>query len=823
MNFGDIWFRALIRVDANEIKRAAAEAGAEIDKSGLDAKGKSIGDTFKKDVSGGFKEAGTAASRFGSIGQGAVIGIASSLATAGLSAAIGAIHGVIDKFGDAITLASDKAENLNKVKVVFGEASGSIEAFAKTAVTSLGISESAALKALGTFGNLLTAMGMSRPAAADMAIGINQLAADLSSFNNIPTADVLEKIRAGLVGETEPLRALGVNLSAASIGAKALKMGLADSTEALTPAMKAQAAYALMIEQTSSAQGDFARTSDGLANSQRIAAAKQEEAWTRIGDKLLPIAQKVMPMVQDAITGVVDVIGDVIDAIVDWVEHNQPLIRQAQDFAKFIFDVWIKYLKIVADVVGELGYRLGGLIGIIVDTLGVIVDLSGAMAAVLRGDWDTAVEHAELAGDRLIGLQANLQRVAGDGNRRFLDQQAAAYRDREVLQARHYAETQAQGDEAWRRMTGQAAGALTEIAGLPGENPMDPLVPPDVGPVLQAVEIVKVKLGELTGAIGDMVKGSNDEWQSWKDAPRESAEDIEKRIGKLTRRLDKLNNVDLATLGPSALAAWAAAKDATQTELGQLTSFVENKSEIVAFAVPEALRDSKATQTEQWLKTTGIGRIAMHDLAIDARTFARRTAGAYAQGFIDSRSTITTAARYAVAGARGVFHAESPPGPESPLHDIDKWAFRTFAAWAEGFASAADYVEAKVADSMGRVGDRVAGTLLRPGLIPAPAYSYGGHPSMLAAVAAPYMARGGLPDFAPALGARRALEPMVQSLELSVGPPASAGGVPFGGDTINLTQNLQFHGLPIRAETPAEVARQVARLSTLGELPKRKR
>ena len=106
-----------------------------------------------------------------------------------------------------------------------------------------------------------------------MSQGLVQLAADLASFNNIGVDEALLKLQSGLVGETEPLRALGVNLNAAAVQAEALKMGLAANVETLTAADMAQARYALILQQTTTAQGDLARTSDGWANQNRILQA----------------------------------------------------------------------------------------------------------------------------------------------------------------------------------------------------------------------------------------------------------------------------------------------------------------------------------------------------------------------------------------------------------------------------------------------------------------------------------------------------------------------------------------------------------------------
>ena len=224
-------------------------------------------------------------------------GMATSLKLGGAAAAAG----LLALGASSIKAASDFDENLNKVRVVFRESAKDIEAFATNARTNLGLSQSAALSAAGTFGNLFTAMKISRPAAAEMSQGILQLAADLASFNNIKPEEALEKLRAGLVGETEPLRTLGVNLSAAAVTARALAMGLADTEKALTPAMKAQAAYSLILEQTRTAQGDFARTSDGLANKQRVLTASFDDLKVTIGQQLLPTYQRVMAFVVNTV------------------------------------------------------------------------------------------------------------------------------------------------------------------------------------------------------------------------------------------------------------------------------------------------------------------------------------------------------------------------------------------------------------------------------------------------------------------------------------------------------------------------------------------
>ena len=195
---------------------------------------------------------------------------------------------------NAVMTASAYEESLNKMNVVFGENSDVIKKWSLDAAKNLGMSQQQAIEAAATFGNLFTSMGLGRSASADMSTGLVQLAADLASFNNLDPALVLEKLRSGLVGEVEPLRTLGINLTMAATKEKAFEMGLADANGELSQAALLQARYALMLEQSTNAQGDFARTSQGLANQLRILKGNWGDTLKILGENLLPIVTKVL-------------------------------------------------------------------------------------------------------------------------------------------------------------------------------------------------------------------------------------------------------------------------------------------------------------------------------------------------------------------------------------------------------------------------------------------------------------------------------------------------------------------------------------------------
>lgn len=223
-------------------------------------------------------------------------------------AVVKTVGAVVGQVGHALDLASDKAEAASKANVLFGSSYDIIERASKTAATAVGLSSGAYIAAAGDVGNLITNLGFAGDEAASMSKDIVQLSADMGSFNNADTAEVVDAIGAAFRGETEPIRRFGVMLSAAKVEAKALAMGLKDGKKPLTDNAKAMATYQLILEQTTAAQGDFARTSDGKANADRIRAAKAEEAWTRLGEVLTPLYQKVMPLIAEATTTAIDTI-----------------------------------------------------------------------------------------------------------------------------------------------------------------------------------------------------------------------------------------------------------------------------------------------------------------------------------------------------------------------------------------------------------------------------------------------------------------------------------------------------------------------------------
>lgn len=195
---------------------------------------------------------------------------------------------LVQGFKAGIEGASDLNESLNKTSATFRKSGDGVLEWSKKANKAFGLTRSAALEGASSIGAMLTPMGIADKNAAGMSRRMVELAADMASFNNQDPSEMLDRIRSGLAGESEPLRRFGSNLSDARVKAYAYSHGLAKVGEKLTDQQKVQARYALLLKDTKRQHGDFARTSDGLANRQRILKASFADLQTNIVGALVP-------------------------------------------------------------------------------------------------------------------------------------------------------------------------------------------------------------------------------------------------------------------------------------------------------------------------------------------------------------------------------------------------------------------------------------------------------------------------------------------------------------------------------------------------------
>lgn len=197
----------------------------------------------------------------------------------------------------ALKLASDAEETAAKFDTVFGPAADRTRQRLAAFADEVGRSRFELEEMASRLGALLVPMGFGQQAAGDLSVRLSQLATDLASFNNISEQEALTALFSGLVGEAEPLRRLGVQLSAARVETEAFTSGIARQGEELTEVQKAQARLNIIFADTQQAQGDAARTSESFTNQMRALRSRVRDTATEFGQNLIPAATEFLQKV----------------------------------------------------------------------------------------------------------------------------------------------------------------------------------------------------------------------------------------------------------------------------------------------------------------------------------------------------------------------------------------------------------------------------------------------------------------------------------------------------------------------------------------------
>ena len=193
-----------------------------------------------------------------------------------------------------LMLASDLKEVQNVVDVTFGESASIIDAWAKSASKSYGLSELQAKKFTGSMGAMLKSSGLSSELFLEMSKNLTGLAGDMASFYNLDIDDAFEKISSGISGQVKPLRDLGINMTVANLEAFALSKGIKTAWDKMGQANQTAIRYAYLMKVSKDSQGDFTRTQGEFANQLRLVQNNFNRVISTVAIKFLPTANKAV-------------------------------------------------------------------------------------------------------------------------------------------------------------------------------------------------------------------------------------------------------------------------------------------------------------------------------------------------------------------------------------------------------------------------------------------------------------------------------------------------------------------------------------------------
>lgn len=290
--------------------------------------------------------------------KGAFGGLGSSIKSfAGFAAGALATIGAGQFLKESIKQASDLGESINAVNKAYGDYAADVLALGDDVASRLGLATvdfNAAAVRFSAFAEKIAGEGGNVAGVVD---GLSTRAADFASVFNIDVSEALRVFQSGLSGEAEPLKRFGINLLDSEVKAYAYANGIARAGAQLTETEKVQARYGLLLQSTAKTAGDFADTSDGLANSQRILAANVQNLQAQIGENLTP----VMATLTSALVPLAEVI---FPAIADFLnKYIAPGAQKAADaFKAFAQDVKANGLDL-GDLFKNIGDKITNFLG----------------------------------------------------------------------------------------------------------------------------------------------------------------------------------------------------------------------------------------------------------------------------------------------------------------------------------------------------------------------------------------------------------------------------------------------------------------------------
>lgn len=283
----------------------------------------------------------------------------------------------------AVNYASSLGESVSKANVIFAKHAGVVQKWSKGMADNFGVSREEALEASSGYMAMFKSGGIAAGAATKMSIATSELAADMASMHNADPTEMLDKLRAGLSGEAEPLRRFGVFLSEAAVQTEAVRMGIAKQGEELTDAQKIQARYNIIMAQTKDAQGDVARTAQSLPNVMRRVKAQVKDTLAGIGGELLPGIGKGLATLSKAILPAIKGLGEPLGEIVGALGTALgPVIQALTPIISIFANVLAKIAVAAAPLVELLGKVLSRTLKALMPAIGPLIE------ALQEGLWE---------------------------------------------------------------------------------------------------------------------------------------------------------------------------------------------------------------------------------------------------------------------------------------------------------------------------------------------------------------------------------------------------------------------------------------------------
>lgn len=242
---------------------------------------------LEKELKNASKSMKKAGKELSAIGKNMTMGITAPIVAAG---------------GAAFKMAAEMEDAMGATNQIFGKSASSMQSWAKDLKGYYGIASGEALE----YGNMMGSMlqnigGLTEDEAAKQSQALITLAGDLTAMYGGTTQDAVRALTGALKGNNTMLDNYGMAANDAMVKSKALEMGLISEGESLDLASKQAATLALIMDQSSAAQGQAAREAEGASGTMRAMTTELKNLATSFGTILLPILTPIITKIKEMV------------------------------------------------------------------------------------------------------------------------------------------------------------------------------------------------------------------------------------------------------------------------------------------------------------------------------------------------------------------------------------------------------------------------------------------------------------------------------------------------------------------------------------------
>lgn len=237
----------------------------------------------------GLTESESKLKKFG--GGVAKIGVAAGAAVATGLAVIGV---------ETVKAASAAQQSLGGTESVFGRFSKGVVKTSNNAAKQFGLSANEYRESANQIGSLLKNQGVNQDKLAGSTKGLIGQASDLSATFGGTTKDAVDALSSAFKGEFDPLEKYGISLKQSTVNTEAMRIAHVKTASAFgklssaqQAAAKRQATQNIITKQSTSAQGQFQKQTNTLAEQQQILGAQFENLKVKLGGALLPAVTNI--------------------------------------------------------------------------------------------------------------------------------------------------------------------------------------------------------------------------------------------------------------------------------------------------------------------------------------------------------------------------------------------------------------------------------------------------------------------------------------------------------------------------------------------------